>query len=78
MARRHPRDKLTLGGKWADITKLEESLRQKGEAADQAIVLDDEGDAHVWEARGGGWIVRIPIQQCGPFRVILNDQEADQ
>lgn len=74
-----PRDQLTLGGKWADITKLEEALRQKGEAADQAIVLDDEGDAHVWGIiGGGGWMASVPIQQCGPFRLILNEKEADQ
>lgn len=74
-----PRDQLALGAKWYDIAKLEEALRQRGEAADQAIVLDDEGDVHVWEtAGGGGWMARIPVQQCGPFRVIFNEKEADQ
>lgn len=71
-----PRDQLTQGAKWHDITKLEEALRQKGEAADQAIVIDDEGDVHVWEIiGGGGWMARVPVQQCGPFRLILNEQE---
>lgn len=74
-----PRDQLTQGAKWHDIAKLEEALRQKGEAADQAIVIDDEGDVHVWETLGGGgWMARVPVQQCGPFRLILNDQEANQ
>ena len=74
-----PRDQLTRGAKWADIAKLEEALTQKGEAADQAIVLDDAGEVYVWEAAyGGRWMARYPVQKYGPFRVIYTGQGADQ